>query len=251
MSECAWVKVEVMDGIRTIRLDRPEKKNALTADMYDAIAKGLREANLDDATRVTVLLGVPGAFSAGNDIGDFVNMAQSGALGEPIIAFLDTLAECGKPLIAGVDGLAIGVGTTLLLHCDYVVASDRSVFKTPFTDLALVPEAASTLLAPRIMGHARAFELLCMGEAFDAAAMEKAGVVNKVTSAEALEQTALQAAEKIASKPVGAMKLSRDLMRQSHVADVKARIREEADCFAKQLKSSEAMAAFASFLNRK
>lgn len=251
MTQSAWVKVEVKDGIRTIRLDRPEKKNALTADMYDAIAAGLRGANEDDATRVTLLLGVPGAFSAGNDIADFVTMAESGTLGEPIVAFLDCLAESAKPLIAGVDGLAIGVGTTLLLHCDYVVASDRSLFKTPFTDLALVPEAASTLLAPKVMGHARAFELLCMGEAFNAEGMEKAGVVNKVTSAEALEETALQAAAKIAAKPVGAMKLSRDLMRQSHVADVKARIREEADCFATQLKSSEALAAFDAFLNRK
>nr|WP_321445237.1 crotonase/enoyl-CoA hydratase family protein [uncultured Cohaesibacter sp.] len=251
MTESAWVKVEVKDGVRTIRLDRPEKKNALTADMYDAIATGLRGANDDDATRATVLLGVPGAFSAGNDIGDFVKMSESGTLGEPIVAFLECLADTAKPLIAGVDGLAIGVGTTLLFHCDYVVASDRSLFKTPFTDLALVPEAASTLLAPRVMGHARAFELLCMGEAFDAAAMEKAGVVNKVTSAEDLEAIALQVATKIAAKPTGAMKLSRDLMRQSHVAEVKTRIREEADCFAKQLKSSEAMAAFASFLNRK
>lgn len=251
MSESAFVKVDVKDGIRTIRLDRPDKKNALTAEMYEAIAAGLRAANSDDETRVTVLLGVPGAFSAGNDIGDFVKMAQGGALGEPIIAFLDTLAQTEKPLLAGVDGLAIGVGTTMLFHCDYVVASDRTLFKTPFTDLALVPEAASSLLAPRVMGHQKAFELLCMGDAFDAAAFEKAGVVNKVTSVEDLEAATMEAAAKIAAKPVGAMKLSRDLMRKSSVADVEARIREEANCFASQLSSSEAMAAFAAFLNRK
>ena len=251
MSVSEHVKVEVIDHIRVIRLERPEKKNALTLPMYDAIAAALTEANRDDATRVSVLLGVPGAFSAGNDIADFSKMAMGGALGEPIVAFLNTLARTEKPLIAGVDGLAIGVGTTMLFHCDYVVASERSLFKTPFTDLALVPEAASSLLGPRIMGHQKAFELLCMSEAFDATAFEKAGVINKVTSSEALEAETLAAASTIASKPAGAMKIARDLMRAASSKEIEARIVEEAQAFATQLRSTEALEAFNAFLNRK
>ena len=251
MSECEHVKVTVENGIRTIRLDRPEKKNALTVPMYEAIAAALSKANSDVETRVTVLLGVPGAFSAGNDIADFAKMAMGGALGEPIVAFLNTLARAEKPLIAGVDGLAIGVGTTMLFHCDYVVASDRSLFKTPFTDLALIPEAASSLLAPRIMGHQKAFALLCMSEAFDADAFEKAGVVNKVTSETELEAATMEAAKVIASKPVGAMKASRDLTRMGTRDEIEQRIQIEAEGFAARLQSSEAQAAFAAFLNRK
>ena len=248
---CDEVKVEVSNGIRVIRMDRPDKKNALTIPMYDAIAEALRGANDDKETRVSVLLGVPGAFSAGNDINDFSKMALAGTLGEPIVAFLDTLVTAEKPLIAGVDGLAIGIGTTMLFHCDYVVASDRSLFKTPFTDLGLVPEAASTLLVPRVMGHARAFELLCMGEAFDAAAFEKAGALNKVVSVDDLEAATMEAAAKIAARPVGAMRMSRHLMRNASVGDIKIRIREEAEAFALQLRSAEAQAAFAAFLNKK
>ncbi|PLW78451.1 crotonase/enoyl-CoA hydratase family protein [Cohaesibacter celericrescens] len=248
---CQEIKVTVADGVRTIRMDRPEKKNALTLPMYDAIAAALTGANDDVDTRATLMLGLPGAFSAGNDIAEFAKMATAGALGEPIVAFLNTLAQSQKPLIAGVDGLAIGVGTTMLFHCDYVVASERCLFKTPFTDLALLPEAASSLLGPRIMGHPKAFELLCMGQAFDAMAFEKAGVVNAVTSADALEDTALAAAKTIATKPVGAMKIARDLLRKAGVEEVKSRIREEAAAFATQLGSAEAQAAFAAFLNRK
>ena len=251
MRQCEHVDVEVKDGVRTIRLMRPEKKNALTQPMYHAIADALEEGNEDAATRVMVLLGVPGAFCAGNDIADFVNMAAAGALGEPIIAFLNTLANTKKPLIAGVDGLAIGVGTTMLFHCDYVLASDRSMFKTPFTDLALVPEAASSLLAPRIMGHPKAFELLCMGEAFDAPAFERAGAINRVISAETLEEQVMATAAKIAAKPQGAMALSRDLLRNAKLPGIEERIREEAQAFRQRLDSAEARAAFEAFLTRK
>ena len=251
MSQSECVEVKVKDGIRTIRIQRPDKKNALTLPMYEAIAEGLTDGNTDPDTRVMVLLGVPGAFCAGNDIADFAQMAMGGKLGEPIIEFLTIVADTKKPLIAGVDGLAIGVGTTMLFHCDYVLTSDRSLFKTPFTDLALVPEAASSLLGPRIMGHPKAFELLCMGEGFDAESFERAGAINKVTSAERLESETLQVAAKIAAKPTGAMAIARDLVRKSGRDEIKARIREEAMAFHKQLSSEEAQAAFLAFLNRK
>ena len=251
MSQSEHVLVEVVDGVRTIRMDRPEKKNALTLPMYEAIAGALTAANGDDDSRAVVLLGLPGAFTAGNDIAEFIKMAAAGVLGEPIIAFLKTLANCEKPLLAGVDGLAIGIGTTMLFHCDYVAASDRSLFKTPFTDLALVPEAASTLLGPRLMGHPRAFELLCMSESFDADALARAGIINRVTSADELESTIMSAARSIATKPAGAMKIARDLMRKANIAEIESRIEEEAHAFASQLKSAEAQAAFTAFMNRK
>ncbi|MCV6574938.1 MAG: crotonase/enoyl-CoA hydratase family protein [Cohaesibacter sp.] len=248
---CENVSVEIRDGIQTIRMSRAEKKNAITIPMYEAIAAALTQANEQDDIRVSVLLGVPGAFSSGNDIKDFTKMAMGGGLGEPIVDFLTILANTKKPLLAGVDGLAIGVGTTMLFHCDYVVASDRSLFKTPFTDLALVPEAASTLLAPLVMGHQKAFELLCMSEGFDAAAFEKMGVINKVTSTDKLEDSILEAAKTIAAKPTGAMQLSKALMKQEGREAIEERIRKEAMAFATQLTSKEAQAAFMAFLGKR
>ncbi len=251
ITQCEFIEVSVADGVRTIRFNRPDKKNALTIPMYEAMAQGLTDGNDDDDTRVTLLLGVPGAFSAGNDIADFAQMAMGGKLGQPIVDFLMVLANTTKPLVAGVDGLAIGIGTTMLLHCDYVVASDQSLFKTPFTDLALVPEAASTLLAPRVMGHQKAFELLCMGQAFDATAFESMGLINKIATADDLEAAALKAAQTIAAKPKGAMQLSRSLMRNAGKAEIEERIKEEAMAFATQLTSQEAQAAFMAFLSKK
>lgn len=251
MTTCENVVVEIKDGIQTIRMSRADKKNALTVPMYEAIAAALTDANENDDIRVSILLGAPGAFSAGNDIAEFAQMAMGGALGQPIVDFLTILANTKKPLIAGVDGLAYGVGTTMLFHCDYVVASDRSVFRTPFTDLALVPEAASTLLAPRVMGHQRSFALLCMGEAFDAEAFKQAGVVNRVTTADELDEIVMAVAETIASKPVGAMQQSRALMRKSGIEQVEERIREEAMAFAHQLTTKEAQAAFMAFLGKR
>ncbi|MCT4657343.1 MAG: crotonase/enoyl-CoA hydratase family protein [Cohaesibacter sp.] len=249
-SSCEHISVSVKDGIRTIQMQRPEKKNALTQPMYQALAGAITAANSDGETKVTLLLGVSGAFCAGNDIADFAQMAQGGALGQPILDFLYALARSEKPLVAGVDGLAIGIGTTMLLHCDYVVASESSRFKTPFTDLGLVPEAASTLIAPRIMGYQKAFGLLCMGELWDGPMMEKTGLINQLVSSEDLEQVAKEAASLIASKPEGSMKAARALMRKVSQGDVEAQIEEEAGHFRERLSSSEAQAAFAAFLNK-
>lgn len=251
MSDCEHVSVENRDEVKIVRLNRADKKNALTQPMYQAMEAALRAAEKDDAIRATLFLGLPGAFSAGNDIADFTRMAMGGALGQPIIDFLYALCEAEKPLIAGVDGLAIGIGTTMLMHCDYVLASDRSLFKTPFTDLALVPEAASTLLAPAIMGHQRAFELLCMGENFDASVMQQMGLVNKVTSVEDLEEASVAAAQTIAAKPVGAMRLARNLMKIAGRDAIRGQIDREAEAFRTQLASKEAQAAFMAFLSKK
>ena len=153
------------DGlVRTVRMNRPEKKNALTMAMYDAMAGGIESAAQNPALRCLLIAGAPTAFCAGNDIGDFLNMAiGSGALGAPILRFLYALARCEKPLVAAVQGNAVGVGTTMLMHCDHVVAADNARFATPFVGLGLVPEAGSSLIAPRLMGLPRAFSLLVMG----------------------------------------------------------------------------------------
>ena len=162
------------DGpVRTVRMNRPEKKNALTLPMYDAMAAAIESAPNNPALRCLLIAGAPTAFCAGNDIGDFVQMAiGTGALGAPILRFLHALARCEMPLVAAVQGNAVGVGTTMLLHCDHVVAADNARFSTPFVGLGLVPEAASSLLAPQLMGQARAFSLLVMGRPLDADAAQ-------------------------------------------------------------------------------
>ncbi len=244
------IDIALSGAVQTLRLTRPEKKNALTTAMYDALSAALEAADGDDAIAVNLLLGAPGIFTAGNDIGDFMRIANEGhGLGASILRFLRALATSDKPLVAGVDGAAIGVGTTLLLHCDHVVASDRSVFATPFVDLGLVPEAASSLIAPRLMGHVRAFELLVMGRQFSAEAACRAGLINRVVAPKELEAAAAEAAAAIAAKPRRALLMARRLMK-GEPAEVLAQIDAEAECFAERLASAEARAAFAAFLQK-
>ena len=167
------VTVEDDGAVRTMRMNRPDKKNALTAAMYAAMAGAMEDANTDADIRCVVIAGVPGAFSAGNDLAEFSQAATAGeGLGAPVMRFLHALARSERPLVAAVQGLAVGIGTTMLLHCDHVVAGTDARFSTPFVGLGLVPEAASSLLAPRLMGHRRAFALLVMGRPLDAAAAQ-------------------------------------------------------------------------------
>ncbi len=243
------ILISVSDGVQTIRFNRPEKKNALTSDMYLQLTEALRTGDGDDRIRVHLFLGSDGAFTAGNDIGDFIRFAEDGAVGEPVKEFLRTLAGTRKPMVAGVDGLAIGIGTTLLLHCDLAFASERSTFRTPFTDLGLVPEAASSLLAPRLMGHVRAFELLVSGKPYSARDALDAWLVNAVASDDELETLAIKAASDLAAKPPEAVAISRQLLRGDR-ADALQQIDLELQHFADRLKSSEAQAAFAAFMNK-
>ena len=239
------------DGpVRVIRLNRPEKKNALTQPMYAAITRALGEANESATIRSVVLAGAPGAFCAGADIGEFLESAQSGGLRPKTIEFLHALAKNQKPLVAAVGGLAVGIGTTMLLHCDYVVAANSATFATPFTRLGLLPEAASSLLGPRRMGHARAFALLVMGRPLSAAAAKEAGIVNDVVDATLVEATALAAAREIAALPAGAVAQSRALLR-GELDEVARRIDTEAMAFRERLQSDEARAAFTAFLSRR
>jgi len=238
------------DGaIRIIRMNRPEKKNALTLAMYTDMTRALREADQSDAIRCVMFAGAPGAFCAGNDIGDFLKAAEGGR--DPrAFDFLTALALGQKPMVAAVAGVAIGIGTTMLLHCDHVVAGADAMFSTPFLKLALIPEAASTLLAPMRMGYARAFSLLMMGRPLSAEEAKAAGLVNTVVDAAEVDAVALQAAREIAALPPGALAVARRLMRGNRDAVIK-QIEAESMHFEDLLKSDEARAAFQAFLARK
>jgi len=240
---------ETAPHVQVIRFNRPEKKNAITRVMYQTMTDALQAANEDPDIRVTAFLGTEGCFSAGNDMGDFLAFAMGGSMGREVLDFLGALATAKKPIVSGVDGLAIGIGTTIHMHCDLTVASDRSLFKTPFVDLALVPEAASSLLAPKIMGHQRAFAMLVAGEGFSAEAALDAGVIWKIVAPEAVEAETLALAASLAKKPPQALKIARDLVRGPRDA-VLARMDEELVHFSAQLKSAEARAAFEAFMRR-
>ena len=215
-------------------MNRPDKKNALTLAMYEGLGRGDQEANRMPAIRCLLLTGGE-AFCAGNDINDFVEASMGGALAEPVLGFLDALVKNETPIVAAVAGPAVGIGTTMLLHCDHVVAASDAMLSTPFVALGLVPEAASTLIVPRLMGHARAFELLVMGRPLDAEAAREAGLVNTVVAPKALEEEALKAAREIAALPPEGVKAARRLMRGS-LAELTARVDEEAAMFKERLR---------------
>lgn len=244
------IVTSIANGVMTIRMNRPDKKNALTGDMYSRMSAALDEANSNDDVNAILILGSKGAFSSGNDIGDFMQVALSGNREDmSVFGFLERIIQAPKPLIAGVDGLAIGIGTTMLMHCDYVVASDTSLFKTPFVDLGLVPEAGSSLIGPEMMGYHKAFALLGMGESFSSEDAKDAGFVTKITASDELEMMATQAAQNIASKPQQALKLSRDMLRGDR-SDILKRMREEAILFGERLESEEAKQAFMAFMQK-
>ena len=236
--------------IRVVRMNRADKKNALTNAMYERLTDALETAGSNDAVRCIVIAGVPGAFTAGNDLQDFLAIATSTeGLARPVRNFLPALVHCGKPMVAAVSGVAVGIGTTMLFHCDHVVASREARFVTPFTSLGLIPEAASSLIAPRMMGHARAFSLLVMGRPLDAAQAREAGLVNTVVAPEDVDAEAMKTARDLAALPPGAVAISRRLLRGWR-DELIARIDEEAELFKERLKSPEAREAFEAFLNR-
>ncbi len=240
------------DGpVRTVRMNRSDKKNALTLAMYDAMAAAIEDAGNDPTLRCLLIAGRPEAFCAGNDIGDFLKMASGGeGLAAPILRFLHALARCEMPLVAAVRGNAVGVGTTMLLHCDHVVAANEARFATPFVGLGLVPEAASSLLTPRLLGHARAFELLVMGRPLSAKQAKAVGLINIIVASQEVETEAMKAARDIAALPREAVLASRRLMRGAP-DEIIARIDQEAVVFKTHMQSAEARAAFEAFMMRK
>jgi enoyl-CoA hydratase/carnithine racemase len=242
------VLYQVTDGIAELTLNRPDKRNAITSAMYESLGHHLREAELDAEVRVLLLQGGGGTFTAGNDLRDFLDDPPSGP-DTPVARFLHALATARKPLIAAVDGWVVGIGVTLLLHCDLVVAGEGALFQTPFVDLGLVPEAASSLLLPRMVGHHKAAEILLLGERFTAADALAWGLVNRVVGTSELRTVALGWATSLAAKPPGALQLTKDLLRSPR-HQVVDRIAEETEMFTRQLASPEAIGAFEAFFDR-
>jgi len=237
-------------SVRKIRINRPEKRNALTLAMYETMAAAIEGASTEPNVKCLLLAGSPEIFCAGNDLNDFIAMARSGVLGVQIVRFLHALARCEKPVVASVSGAAVGVGTTMLLHCDQVIASDTAVLLTPFVSLGLLPEAGSSLIAPRLMGHARAFSLLVMGKPLSAEEAKAAGIVTAIVPGADLDAQSLALAREVAALPPESVASARRLMRGS-VEEIVARIDEEVEAFKTRLASPEAQKAFAAFLSRK
>jgi enoyl-CoA hydratase/carnithine racemase len=244
------LEISSADGVQTLRLNRAAKKNALTGAMYGGLSDAIEAGDADPGIAAHVILGSGGIFSSGNDINDFLATAQGGAVPTQVLRFIRLLPRIAKPVIAGVDGPAVGIGTTLLFHCDLVYATPGAVFATPFLDLGLVPEAASSLLMPQRMGYARAFEMLALGSPFPASRMVEAGLVNAVVSTSELETKVMEAARALATKPPEALVAARRLMR-GDPAEILKRTDEEAMTFAKRLASPEAREAFQAFLEKR
>jgi enoyl-CoA hydratase/carnithine racemase len=227
---------------------RPQKKNAITGAMYDALVDAFEAAERDPGIGALVLSGKGGAFTAGNDLNDFAAAASREAGDFPAWRFVSKLAAFEKPLIAAVDGLAVGVGTTLLFHCDLVYATPQARFQMPFVNFGLVPEAGSSLLAPQRFGRAKAAEFLMLAESFGADEALKLGLVNAVLSQGELTAHAMKKAADLAAKPRAALLATRRLMRGDPEA-LRARMAEEMHAFSAALKSPEARAAFQAFLS--
>lgn len=236
--------------VQIIRFNRPEKKNAITRAMYQVMADAINGAGNDEEIGAVLLLGQPEVFTSGNDLKDFMAVATGAEHGEEVGHYLLAIATSRKPLVAAVDGLAVGVGCTTLLHCDLVYASPRAWLQTPFVDLGLVPEAASSLLGPRLLGYQRAFELLVLGERWTADQALQAGLVNAIVEPQDLEAQALQMANRLAEKPPEALALSRGLLRGDR-NDAVERLAQEGELFKQRLKSDEARNAFMAFMQKK
>ena len=243
------VTIEDNDRIRVIRMNRPERKNALTIAMYTRMADALREADADPNIRCTVLAGTDDTFTAGNDLGDFVSNPPTDET-SPVFQFLLALIDAKKPVVCAVEGLAIGIGTTLLLHCDLSYAGAGARFKLPFVDLGAVPEAGSSLLLPSIMGTARAAELLMLCPFFDAARAESLGLLTRAVPAGEAFPTAMDAARTLATKAPAALQRTRALLHQ-HDPKLRERLALEARWFADCLKGPEFQEAVTAFNERR
>ncbi len=243
------IQTLLKDGIMQIRINRPAKKNALTVAMYEALVDSLISAEQDPEVKVILFTGTEGAFTAGNDLQDFLKsppMDES----DPVVRFINLLPKVKKPMIAAVNGMAVGIGTTMLLHCDLVYAARSAMFVLPFINLALVPEAASSLLLPRIAGYHKAAELLMLGEPFDPQVALEAGIINAICADDQLLDTAMEAAKKLTEKPQAALLATKALLKQEDVF-VSSRIESELSEFIKHLSSAESKEAFTAFLEKR
>ncbi|MBI2422209.1 MAG: enoyl-CoA hydratase/isomerase family protein [Candidatus Hydrogenedentes bacterium] len=236
--------------ILKIEMNRPEKKNAITRAMYTQMADALGSAVTDGQIRVVYITGVSGIFTSGNDVLDFMNAPNTDADG-PVGRFLKAIVTFPKPIVAAVDGHAIGIGTTMLLHCDLVYAGANARFQMPFVDLGLCPEAASSLLLPGLLGHARAAEYLLLCEPFNAVQAVAIGLANVEHSSETLQEAAWAKAEKLAEKAPASIRITKQLMREGQHDVLEARLKREGEEFAARLVSPEAAEAFQAFAMRR
>jgi enoyl-CoA hydratase/carnithine racemase len=238
-------------GILTVRLNRAEKKNAITQAMYADLAAAVERAAQDDAIRVILFQAEGGSFSAGNDIADFVALGSQGAqMGDmPVFRFLRSLAELDKPAVAAVRGRAVGIGLTMLLHCDMVVVAEDALLSAPFVNLALAPEAASSLLLPGLIGHQRAYELFALGEPIDGRTALAWGMANRAVPAEEVDVVAQDLATRLAARAPGSIRITKRLMRDAEA--MWALMQREGEAFGAQMRSPEAMEAFMAFSQRR
>ena len=244
------VQVAIDAGVMTITLARPDKKNALSNDMYGVLADSLERAESDTAIRVVVFQADGDSFTAGNDLQDFAAQATGAFTGERhVMRFLKALANATRPLVAAVQGQAVGVGTTMLLHCDLVFVTPDARLTTPFVNLALVPEAASSWLLPARIGHARAYAMFALGEAIDGGTAVAWGIANGSAELSDLRARARAAADQLAKKPLGALTVTKRLMRDAE--KIAALMDAEGAEFAARLQTAEAREAFMAFAERR
>jgi enoyl-CoA hydratase/carnithine racemase len=250
MSEEQNVTVTTNDQVLTIAWNRPDKKNALTQAMYGMAADALEKAGQDNDVRVVVLTGTTECFTAGNDLNDFLSNPDTGT-DSPVARFLSNLATFEKPIVAAVSGPAIGVGTTMLLHCDMVVATDKAKFSMPFVKLGVCPEAASSYLLPLLAGYQRAAELLLLGDNFDAQMARECGIVNRIASEQDYQSVALELATKLAGLPPTSLRTTKAFLKNDHRSAIEARMTEEGEAFGKLITEPEAVEAMTAFMERR
>ncbi len=248
------IKTAIVNGVATIEIARPEKKNALTLSMYQAMADAINAAREDATVRAVLITGQPGIFTSGNDIEDFMARPPgqgSHMMDSPVARFMRALFECDKPVVAAVTGGAVGIGTTMLLHCDLVFVADDARLAMPFVSLGLVPEFASSLLVPQLMGHRRAAEKLLLGDPFTAEQAVECGLANAVLPAGEVLNHARRVAERFNQLPPGAVREAKQLMRAPQYDLIESTIRTEGEAFSKRLRSPEAMEAFQAFFQKR
>ncbi|CAG2127230.1 enoyl-CoA hydratase [Cupriavidus plantarum] len=248
------IATRIDNGILTLTFDRLDRKNAITAAMYQTLADALRSAETDPAVRVIVIEGKPEIFTAGNDLEDFMKRPPTSGEGgapAPVFQFLYAISEASKPVVASVSGAAVGIGTTLLLHCDLVYASETAKLTLPFTQLGLCPEAASSLLLPRLVGYQRAAEKLLLGEPFSAREAFEIGLVTKVLPLPELDAHVQAQAAKLAALPASSLRETKRLMKGGDAAAVKRQMAEEASVFGRMLVAPEAKEAFTAFFEKR
>lgn len=245
------IQTELADGVLTVTLARPEKKNAITQAMYTVLAEATERARTDDAVRVLMFQGQGDSFSAGNDIADFIALGSRGQQPAqmPVFDFLKALADLDKPAVAAVRGRAVGIGLTLLLHCDMVVVAEDALLSVPFINLALAPEAASSMLLPAVLGHQRAFELFALGEPIDGHTAVAWGLANRAVPADQVDAVAAELARKLAARAPNSIRKTKRLMRDAE--QLWALMQREGEAFGSQMSSPEAMEAFMAFSQKR